>query len=370
MIDREPESEGETETELTLDQILGAGLEEAHDAFTEAEAGAEGEATPAAATGDRDEQGRFKARGDAPGDGTAKAGETGDKITDQGTKTGDGAAAQPPSDAPASWSAAAKAHWKTLPPDVQVDAHRLAADFAKGIEQKSQGYKQLETVIEPRRQMLAATYGSVENGISELLNLSDFAVTKPQDFVKWFVHQHRLDPQQIFADAATGAQPGNGQQPGEVAQAALPPDVAAAIDRVERSQEQFIEQYVNRPIKARVQSELTKFEADATTKYPHWSNPKVKQSVAALLERTNEDLSYEDAYDRVVWAMPEIRQQLLDAERQTAIAKKTEEAAKVAATAKKATGARFSPATPSRVKLASGGIDQTMNEVYDRMNGA
>lgn len=368
MIDRDTESE--VETELSLDDILGAGLEEAHDAFTEAETGAGGAATPVASTGDRDEQGRFKARGDGSGDGTAKAGETGDKITDQGTKAGDGAAVQgPPSDAPASWSAAAKAHWKTLPPDVQAEAHRREADFAKGIEQKSQAGKPneaLEQIIGPRRNALAATYGSPENAVAQLFKLSDFADAEPGKFADWFLRQRGIDPVKLFAGAAAGAQPGNGQQPGEAAQGALPPDIAAAIDRVERSQEQFIEQYVNGPIKARAQSELTKFEADP--KNVHYG--AVKQDMARILAGAADDMTYEQAYDTACWANPTIRQQLLETERQTAIAKKTEEAAKVAATAKKVTGARFSPATPSKMKPTTGNIDQTMNEVYDRMNGA
>lgn len=371
-IDREPVTEGaEPEPELSLDDILSAGLNEAHDALEERE-GPE----PAAGTQaerDRDEQGRFKAREAEKAAAAAAPAKTDPKITDQGTKPADGAAsaqAASPSDAPASWSAAAKAHWKTLPPDVQAEAHRREAEFAKGIEQKSQGYQALESVIGPKRQMLQQVYGSVENGITELLGLSDFAVTKPNDFVKWFVHQHRLNPQEIFAMPAAGAQPGNGQQPGEAAQPALPPEIAAAVDRVERSQQQFVETYVNGPIKAKARSELQQFEADASTKYPHYTNPQVKQAMEAALLSGPDTMTFEDAYDRVIWSMPELRSQLLEAERKAAVEAKAKEAADAAAKARVKTGARFSPAgTPAKVRTAAMSIDQTMNEAYDRVNG-
>jgi hypothetical protein len=368
--------------EQSIDDILGASLSDAYDAAQTAEPGADDAAAAApSAPADgrvRDDQGRFAAKTDTgePAQGATAAAAPAAPNTDQGSKPGDGAApaaaaALVPSDAPASWSAAEKAHWKTLPPDVQQAIARREAEFAAGIEQKTQGFKALNDVIAPRSEMLRRTYGTVENGIKELLGLSDYAVTQPADFVKWFVHQHRLNPQELFAGA-----PANGaasQQPGP--DGATPADPLAAVQAQIEEIRAEARQIAAAPIIAKAKTDLQKFEAEAATKHPHYANPKVRESIRQTLLQAassgEDDMTYEQAYERVVWSLPELRQQLIEAETKAALEKQSAAQAEAARKARATAGPQLrSVGTPQGVQAGKTSIDQTLSDVYDRATGA
>ena len=368
------------EDQKSLDEILGASLSDAYDAAEaapEAVEGGQGEAAPsgaAPASGQpRDEHGRFAAKtesGQAAGDAPAAAANAAG-ITDQGSAPGDGAAATvPPSDAPASWSDALKPHWATLPPELKAHLQAREADFARGIEQKTRGYEALEQVLAPRRAGLAAEYGSVENAVSTLFKLSDFAAQDKPGFVKWFCQAHNLDPKTIFG-AAEAPQPGQGDGAGAGAPgASTPPELAAVLAEVNALKRQMTDA-INRPVIERAETDLKKFEGDAATKYPHYSNPAVKRGMATLLASSEADMTYEQAYERVVWSIPEIRQQLLDAERNAAVEAKAKEAAEAAKKARNAAGPQLrSVGASNDVKPGPRSIDQTLSEVWDRSMGA
>lgn len=370
--------DGEKETEKSLDEILGSSLGEAYDAASAADDGAPPLAEGAGATADTDNRdpatGRFTARqGDAPAAG-ATAQIPGQGAAAPGSKPADGAApAMAPSDVPASWSDALKPHWATLPPELKAFLQTREADFARGIEQKTQAFKPISDVIEPRREALSRAYGSVENGIKELLDLSDFAVGRPADFAKWFVHQHRLNPQELFTGAPQGAsQPGAGQVSHDGGQ---PDAQTAAVDaRIHDLESRFI-QAINAPILEKAKTDLEKFEGEAATKYPHWSNPQVKNAVRAALldadQRGDDTLTYEGAYERVIWSIPEIRQQLIEKERSAAVEARAKEAADAAKKARGVAGPQLkSVGSPSDLRGAPRSIDATMSEVYDRITGA
>jgi hypothetical protein len=367
--------------EKSLDAILGDSLCDAYDAaeaLPEGGDAAQGDvasAAPAAADGrQRDEQGRF-----APKTDTGQAAEPAPAITntDQGSKPGDGAApaavAAAPSDAPVSWSAAEKAHWKTLPPGVQQAIARREAEFSAGIEQKTQGYAQLETVIGPRRQALQATYGSEANALNVLFKLSDFADAKPIEFAAQFLRQRGIDPKTVFAGAPAGdggaPQPGQGDTPSPAPDAAIDARLREMEGRFER---RYVEM-VNAPVIAKAQTDLQKFESEAATKYPHYTNPQIKSGMAQLLKSLppDQDMTYEQAYDRVVWSFPEIRQQLIDAETKAAIEKQSKESADAARRARSTAGPQLrSVGTPGEVRAAPRSIADTLSETYDRAMGA
>ena len=357
--------------EKSLDDILGESLGAAYDAAQAAPEGGEPPAAPsdaAPASGpQRDEHGRFTAKDPSQAAPSAPA----PQNTDLGSKPGDGAAVQgPPSDAPASWSDAEKAIWKTLPPDVQAIIARREADFSKGLEQKTQGYRALDDVIAPRRDMLSRTYGSVENGIKELLGLSDFAVSQPKEFAKWFVHQHRLNPQEIFGGAPQGSSQGapeQGQQGGEP-----PADPNAAVIAQIEEIKREVREIVNAPIVAKAQTDLQKFEAEAQTKYPHYlSNPRVKPLMQQVLLNGPDDQTFEQAYETAIWSIPELRQTLIDEKLKAQAEEQSRQAAEAARKARTTAGPQLrSVGALPEVRASKRGIDDTMSEVFDRMNGA
>lgn len=355
--------------EKSLDAILTESLGASYDAAeatpepVDAGQGDTGKTDAAPVTGQqRDDHGRFKTNTGEAAVETAPAAPN----TDQGQTQAAAPGTDPASAPPASWSAAEKAIWPTLPPDVRATIARREADFAKGIEQKARGYEALDQVLAPRRVGLAAEYGSVENAVSTLFKLSDFAAQDKPGFVKWFCQAHGLDPQQIFAGApADGVAP----QPGQDGQPAASPELAAVRAELESLKNDMV-RAVQAPVIAKAQTELQKFEAEAATKSPHYANPQVKSEMARVLASSQSDLTFEQAYDRVVWSMPELRQQLLDTERKTAVEAQSKAAADAAKKARHSAGPQLRAAgTPGEVRAVAHTIDQTLSEVYDRSQG-
>jgi hypothetical protein len=359
--------------EKSLDAILGESLGSAYDAAEAAPEPVDGDAGAAAITGVapsdgrvRDEQGRFAPKTDSQAAPSAPAATTVAKPnTDQGSKPDDGAAPLAPSDVPASWPAALKNHWATLPPELKSHLQAREADFARGIEQKTRGFEALEQVIAPRRVGLAAEFGSVENAIGTLFKLSDFAAQDKPGFVKWFCQAHNLDPQTIFG-GAQAPQPGQGGDPA----AAFDPMAAvnAQIQGIKREVREMFEA----PIKAKAQTELQKFEADPKNTHVH--DQRVRARMKYLLEDSGargEEMTYEQAYEDACASFSDIRKQMLEDRTQAAIEAKAKEAAEAARKARNTAGPQLrSVGTPNEVRSAPRGIDDTLSEVWDRNQGA
>ncbi len=370
MIDGEDEGK-----ELSLDDILGSAINgDAYDAAQDSAEGAETAAPASGAPASQDNRdpatGRFTAQQKAAADaaaGTARA--AGAPNTDQGQTQTAAPGADPASEPPASWSAAEKALWPTLPPDVRAVLARREADFAKGLEQKAQAlkpYETLEQVIGPRRQALAATYGSAENAVAQLFKLSDFADQQPAQFAAWFLQSRGLDPRQVFNLPASSGEP----QPGNGAEPPANPEIAAIREK-QAQLERELEEARYAPFRERAHTDLAKFEADAATKAPHYQNPQVKSEMMQILASARRDISYEEAYEQAVWSIPELRSQLIADREKAAVEAQAKAAAEAAAKAKSAASPRFSSAGAAHaVRAGKGSIDQTMERVWERMEGA
>lgn len=359
--------------EKSLDEILGSSLSDAYEAAASLPDDDAGQP--------RNERGQWAPKGQA-----AEAKDTSQAAPDapaaapaakpntvEGQTSAAAPGTDPASEPPASLTAAEKALWPTLSPEVRSLIARREADFAKGIEQKAQGlkaYEGFEAIIGPRRQALAATYGSAENAISQLFKLSDFADQSPAEFAKWFLQARGLDPRTVFGGAANPApQPGQ-QGHGADPATGLPPEIAAVRAEVDSLKHQLV-QAMNAPIISKAQSDLQRFEAEAPTKFQHYATPGVKEAMAVALQNGPDDMTYEQAYERVIWSMPEIRQQLIESERQAALKAQTEEAAKAAAEARRKAGPQLrSVGAPAEMRASASSIDQTLSEAYDRLTGA
>ena len=128
----------------------------------------------------------------APSEAAPAATETTDQPE---TKTVETAPA-PSIDPPSSWSAEVRAKWAALPPDLQSYIAKREGEAHQAITQagaKLKGYEALEPIIGPRRQALAATWGSEAAALQQLFHLSDMATNDPQGFLQWFAEQNRLD---------------------------------------------------------------------------------------------------------------------------------------------------------------------------------
>lgn len=230
---------------------------------------------------------------------------------------------------PPAWRGDAKVDWNRLPRHVQ----QALSDDYKRFGETEQKWTPLQQVLTPREQMLKATYGSVENGVNQLFQLSDFAEKNPAQFLQWFAQQRNIDLRQFVPGATpSGIDQQPGTPPGTFDPASVKNELLSAV-RQEIAQQQFAQ--LSQSAVAEVQS----FTADP--RFPYAND--VKQDMAALFQ-AGQATTLQDAYDKAVWMRPEIRSKLIaDQERQKAEAAAAE-AAKKRAVAVSVTGAPYTAA--------------------------
>ncbi len=105
-------------------------------------------------------------------------------------------AEEPSIDPPESWSADVKAKWAALPRDLQDFIRKREGEVHRAITQAGErikSFQAVEQVLAPRRQALAAQFGSEANAVNQLFAISDFAGRDPAGFVQWFAGQHGVD---------------------------------------------------------------------------------------------------------------------------------------------------------------------------------
>jgi hypothetical protein len=195
---------------------------------------------------------------------------------------------------PASWSDAEKTiNWQRLPKPVQ----QAIAKRESEITEMERGFSGIAQVLAPRAQRLAAAYGSPEQALNTLFQLSDYADKDPAGFVTFFMQQRGLDPSRLF-------QQPTGQQPQQAApvQGTGQPDpmfrqLLTRLHALESQQSHAAERVYFDQIEA--------FSRDPNR--PHFN--AVKNEMAALLQ-SGSAATLEDAYDRAVWANPMLRQEL------------------------------------------------------------
>lgn len=318
----------------------------------------------------------IEARDSDPGEGETNSGEapaetaeaTADTDTaaeeaaetpDQDNAEGEGTAAEQPLSPPERWSAEDKAAFTGLPREAQNLVLKREADVQRYLTQESQkiadikrNYEPLDRIIGPRREAWALSGFTTDTALEHLFALSDFATRDKPGFVRWFAQQHGVD----LSDLASG-----GHEAPDPKITALEQRVQSFEQKEQQRQQQAAEQ--NRQT---IQSAVEQFAADKSNSY----YKDVENDIAAMLPgivQQNPGASHKEllkiAYDRAVWANPDVRAKL------QAEQKKAEDlaAAKAAEKAKKAAGTnvKTSGGLPDgRRKLT---MDETMSETFDRI---
>jgi hypothetical protein len=308
---------------------------------------------------DRDEDGTFKSRFPETDKPAAEAPAA--EITDQPeTPPAETAPAAPSIEPPASWSAEAKAKWTTLPPDVQrviADRESEAHKAITGMGEKAKFAEQLEEVLGPRRQALAASFGSEAAALKQLFALSDFASNDPAGFAQWFAQQHGLN----FGQTNAPAQPQGPQDP--------------ATDRRLRAIEQTVSQQQQAAMDADIRSFADAKAPDGAPLRPHFEAVRAQMGriIGAGLATT-----LEDAYEQAVLINKDVRAKI-EADKAAAAAKaaaeaeakRREEAAKAAAEARKAASVNVrSTGSPSGSPAKPANMRDTMRAVAEKYYGA
>lgn len=245
------------------------------------------------------------------------------------------AASQPPS----SWSDAAKSLWGSLPPVLRQEVLKREGDFQRGIRQyadKAARLDAIDAVVQPhQRQQLTGHYGSFENGVKELLGLSDFAGNNPYEFVAYFMRQRSLDPNQMVQvyqrEAARMGQPPQAQNPQQrPMQPQAQPQNSALEQRLQQIENTFQQQTTHAATKT-VSAFVQEKDAAGNLLHPHFDD--LRNEIADLVEKGK---TLAEAYEAAVWASPAHREAMLQAQREAEAAQNRATLEKQAADARRA----------------------------------
>jgi hypothetical protein len=237
--------------------------------------------------------------------------------------------------APQSWKPEIKAAFDTLAPEVQEEILRRETDYNKGIQRYAESAKFAET-IKPAIDKWSPY-------------LSQLQITPDKAFEHLIQAEYNLrhgsptQKQQAFMKLANDYGMSHLFQSGEQQQ--VDPNLQHYFDRVQQLEEQLRnQQYAQQQELQRKQqaeqAELQKQieEFSSSPNRPHFE--AVRDDMSRLLQAGYAE-SLEDAYDKAVWARPDIRSTLLKDQE----AKRISEQAEVAKSAKaKAASIRGTPA--------------------------
>lgn len=261
------------------------------------------------ATQPRGEDGKFAPKTPAEEGAQAAAPEPPTPVSEPAKAAGD---KDPPSEepvrVPASLPAPLKAKFKDLPDDVRaafvkLDDDRTAAKAQW--DQKAQQFNRLEEILAPRREAHRLNGLDDAQAIQVLFAAQDFLERDPIGGLNYLARSYGVDLRQLGQQLAQGQQPGG--QP--------PPQLDAALQPI-MQQVQTLQQKLEASEQAIQQAELQKglSEVEAFRSKPeNMYFDDVKDDIVVLLESGRaKDLA--DAYQKAVWASPEIRPLLIKAQ--------------------------------------------------------
>lgn len=201
---------------------------------------------------------------------------------------------------PKSWSREDAPHWEALSPEQKAVVRKRESDFEKGIEKysgKAKNYDEIAQVLAPVRPLLQQH--GIQNDAQAVSRLLEWesSFRNPQTRMQAFQNLARTYGIDLSSVAQPSPQGGGGE---------VPDHLRPVLDKFGN-----LEQQVTNLVSAqqlaeqnRVASELETFAKDK----PHFETVRVAmgQLMSAGMAK---DIS--DAYDKAVWANPELREQLL-----------------------------------------------------------
>jgi hypothetical protein len=287
----------------------------------------------------RDERGRFakkQAEEAAAADPNAQAVETAEATAAQEV------AAQPQlKKPPQSWKPELKAHFDTLPPEVQDEILRRESDYSKGIQKYAEDAK------------VAQTFKPVVDQWAPYFN--QLQVTPDQAFAHLMQTEYALrngspaQKQAMFAQLAKDYGIEFGGQSAE-SQGQVDPNLQHALSEVQRLSQYIQNMEYNKKQEAErqqqtEQAELNKRVEEFASKpdNPHFDS--VRDDMARMLQAGYAE-SLEDAYEKACWARPDIRASLLKDQEAKRIQEKAQAANQAKAKAVSVTGSPSGAAVP------------------------
>jgi hypothetical protein len=244
--------------------------------------------------------------------------------------------------------------WDGLPETWQEYVDRREKEVAKGFEARAKqlkNYEPIEQVLEPRRAKLRAHYGSEAAAINHLLSLAEYAEQDPQGFMSQFAAARGLPPLEL-SQAPQGVQ----------TQRHFDPEAAVRqeFERIE-AERAFAEFQAQHADDAYINEQ--RYSDTGDVQYPF-------RSLMAAMLNAGVATNLAEAYEMAKYARPDIRQQLTAKQLADERAKWEEEAKKRAQDAQRANGLNVRGSPAPRLPAKGKSMDDTLAEVFDRMNAA
>jgi len=286
---------------------------------------------PAPTEKERDESGRFKAKEKAeePAEATDEPAVTTEETSAE-AKTVEKQPAEERVPPPPNWNGKGKVAWEKLPKAVKQE---IISDYTR-VNEVEKTFAPIKEVLSPHMQALTANYGSAEAGLRNLFQLSDFASKNPQGFIQWFAQQRGI---QLNAPGQAAQQPAQEQAQGQ----AVHPAIMERLSAVQAELAQWKEQQALSS-RTELQQQIDYFANDPS--HPYFND--VRSHMGTLIEHGSAQ-TLAEAYDMAVWARKDLREQLLEQQRET----ERQRLAKEAEQAKAANAAKV-----AKAKSASGTI--------------
>jgi len=286
-----------------------------------------------------------------------KTGENNDQPLDKAPEP-----AKPAIEAPNSWSAEMKAKFGSLPPEAQQYIAEREREAHTAITQKGEQIKAFEPIrqtLDQHREVFVKNGVSEAEGVQRLFQADRFLSEKPTEAIQWLANHYGVDLRQF----STGNPQQDQSQPnGEVFQLRRElAEIRNSLTARERTEQQAqtatvaqtIEKFASEnPYFGDVEDELMGLIPVIKAKEPGLNSTEVLKK----------------AYDRAVYANPDVRQRLQADQQKAAEDKRKTEEAEAVRKAKQAGGInQKSVQGTSPTKGAS--MEDTMSAVYDRLHG-
>jgi len=298
----------------------------------------------------RDEGGKFAA--ETPTEGAVPAAEV--QKNDQPLKEAPEPVKTSAIEAPNSWSAEMKAEFGAVSPKVQAYIAQREAEAHPAITQKGEQIKAFEPIrqtLDQHREVFAKNGVSESEGVQRLLQADRFLESNPTQAIQWLANHYGVDLRQF----STG-NPQQDQSPSS--------EVVQLRRELAEIRNSFTAQQRNQQMSE--QATVAKSIEDFAKDKPHFET--VRKMMGALIQ-AGEAADLDDAYNKAIYAHPEIRQAIISEQQKADEEKRRKEQeeavkkAKNAASINQRSNQGKSPVTPAT-------MEETMGQVYDRlMNG-
>lgn len=246
---------------------------------------------------------------------------------------------------PDGWSKEAKAVWGELPPAVQAAVEKREVDMAKGVEDLKKRQAEIDQVLQPRLEVIRRHGHTPAQAVNQLFAWFEALSANPTQAFPALAQSFKFDlrsipgiipqqqakqPEQLEAKPAAEAQPA-----GEI-----PAAVQRYIDdlnhKMEALQQGFTTQLgqLNSSFQQQSQAKTEEILAAWSKDKPYFED--VRKMMAHMIASgavptlPNGAADLDTAYDRAIWAIPEVRQKILADQQKAA-----EDAAKAKAAAER-----------------------------------